>query len=908
MSLLEFSRSITRERFSAVIRKPVYTFTFDRFMTVTPLLFRKLVKAMDSRAVLISTATALKAFQLKFVELLHLLDQSHTETKQFQGKSKEKAKWLEQKKKSNGLLREQVQLCVNILKLLRIGTFIIDEVDLILHPLKSELNFPIGRKEPLDLTLNKSQKGLRWEIPLFLLDAVYYATEGRMTVPMGGSREAQLTLASIKQVLDDGYAQKSLQRTPHLVLLSRAFYHVKLKPLLARWIVIWMSFRQASGLNDNQMYDYLTLTKDGGDIKQKAQEVGIQEELLADEVMKLLNLAHDWLHSYLPFCFSEDSRVLTDRGFLYLDEVRAHLRLADDGLTVVSSTVRFACYNEHEQRLEYHAPTQFILRPHGRQRMVEFTQAQEQPSWSSQADEYGRVAGKQMSNRVSLLVTEDHDMYAQQGKQNGGGTSVYWRRKNKQEIPPAKIKARNLLSDRPLECIRFHAHAAAGTDGLVAEDVDCEEEADDDDDLDDIDERRELASMDAARLATYWHETRTRLPFVDALGLTTVTQVHLFLELYGFWLVDGSLQYTSASGGYNGVRFSQKKQTDNAWLLRTIPLLGVAPHHLRVSPCTNGQTELSIIDPRWFKLFDTEYGRKYTRSTYYVAPGTPLSRARTVSSVSSSSASAIDLTADSDEEEDVMDVEVEDDDDTQLLEDKLIDMGVQPPNVKSAKWFWYWVLRWLTRTQTRRVLRGYRRADGCWKNFVPSERSADAAAALDPRRAGRGNSTSKSLFTSSVQMRDELVVACLHAGFTAYFRLTGRCQHDTRLHAEAQGRPAAGRHHLPGQDCGGAVRSRAGALFPHQDDSGRVGRRLRSSHQAGWRPSSQGLPAYAALRDGRTARGRLRRTHVVCDCSARTDHRTARQEERARCGHVRITAYHRRQLPRQDRSCVVRSA
>ena len=95
LSLLEFSRSITRERFSAVIRKPVYTFTFDRFHTVTGSLYRKLLKAMDSRAVLISTSTALKAFQLKFVELLHQLDQSHTESKQFQGKAKEKAKWLD---------------------------------------------------------------------------------------------------------------------------------------------------------------------------------------------------------------------------------------------------------------------------------------------------------------------------------------------------------------------------------------------------------------------------------------------------------------------------------------------------------------------------------------------------------------------------------------------------------------------------------------------------------------------------------------------------------------------------------------------------------------------------------------------------------------------------------------------
>ena len=50
------------------------------------------------------------------------------------------------------------------------------------------------------------------------------------------------------------------------------------------------------------------LTKDGGDIKQKAMDVGIQEELLSDEVMKLLNLAHDWLHSYLPFCLGQKHR------------------------------------------------------------------------------------------------------------------------------------------------------------------------------------------------------------------------------------------------------------------------------------------------------------------------------------------------------------------------------------------------------------------------------------------------------------------------------------------------------------------------------------------------------------------------------------------------------------------------
>jgi hypothetical protein len=37
---------VMREKFSAVVRKPVYTFRFDRFAPVEPLLLRKLQKAI----------------------------------------------------------------------------------------------------------------------------------------------------------------------------------------------------------------------------------------------------------------------------------------------------------------------------------------------------------------------------------------------------------------------------------------------------------------------------------------------------------------------------------------------------------------------------------------------------------------------------------------------------------------------------------------------------------------------------------------------------------------------------------------------------------------------------------------------------------------------------------------------
>jgi hypothetical protein len=77
-------------------------------------------------------------------------------------------------------------LCVQIIDIFRSGALLLDEVDLILHPLKSELNWPIGGKRPLDFTRSREGvakgDGLRWKIPFHLLDAIFYVSEGRMTV------------------------------------------------------------------------------------------------------------------------------------------------------------------------------------------------------------------------------------------------------------------------------------------------------------------------------------------------------------------------------------------------------------------------------------------------------------------------------------------------------------------------------------------------------------------------------------------------------------------------------------------------------------------------------------------------------------------------------------------------------
>jgi len=77
-----------------------------------------------------STPTSIKSIMLKFLEMLHLIeDESVPRHPQMEADAKELAR---------------------VLNIFRSGVLIMDEVDLILHPLKSELNFPIGPKLDLD--------------------------------------------------------------------------------------------------------------------------------------------------------------------------------------------------------------------------------------------------------------------------------------------------------------------------------------------------------------------------------------------------------------------------------------------------------------------------------------------------------------------------------------------------------------------------------------------------------------------------------------------------------------------------------------------------------------------------------------------------------------------------------------
>lgn len=246
-ALLEFSRSVMRSTFSSIMHKRIYTLHCDRASRTDKTLYNKLANAIRTNGVVIryavsvrsvvvvlesaflillfsvlpSTPTSIKSIMLKFMEMLHLIeDESGPRHPQMEADAKELAR---------------------ILNLFRSGVLIMDEVDLILHPLKSELNFPIGPKLDLDFA------PLRWKLPIHLLDAIFYADGGSLSVGFKESNRALGVLEKLKEVIIEGYKQRALQRNPHIVLLNPDYYHKFIKPIVAQWALLWLESQNLTG-------------------------------------------------------------------------------------------------------------------------------------------------------------------------------------------------------------------------------------------------------------------------------------------------------------------------------------------------------------------------------------------------------------------------------------------------------------------------------------------------------------------------------------------------------------------------------------------------------------------------------------------------------------------------------------
>jgi hypothetical protein len=133
-----------RSTFSSGLQKTVYTFTFDRFMSVTPALLNKLTEARRARSVVVTTPTSVKSFMLKYAELLDKLEATRLRKAERDDDaigttavSRGMRRTLGWRKASGASidtvqdiddLRRQASVCAAILSVFREGALILDEV------------------------------------------------------------------------------------------------------------------------------------------------------------------------------------------------------------------------------------------------------------------------------------------------------------------------------------------------------------------------------------------------------------------------------------------------------------------------------------------------------------------------------------------------------------------------------------------------------------------------------------------------------------------------------------------------------------------------------------------------------------------------------------------------------------
>jgi hypothetical protein len=281
-ALLEFSRSIMRSTFSSIMHKRIFTLQFDRSTDVSSNIFTKLLQSRSTRGVVITTPTTVKSMMLKFLETMEILRNTN-------------------EKLRNQNIHRDCQELGRVLNLFQESILIMDEVDLILHPMKSELNFPIGPKQELDLSPQ------RWLLPVHLLDAIYYCDLQRMSVPFRNSKRATAILQTLSHAMRQGYATRALQKNPHCILLNADWYHSTMKPILADWAHLWLEANHVAGISKTDCCDFLV---NGASTKWNAALADrIERSTLTSNHRKLLNLAHDWLDSFMPHCLSKIDRV-----------------------------------------------------------------------------------------------------------------------------------------------------------------------------------------------------------------------------------------------------------------------------------------------------------------------------------------------------------------------------------------------------------------------------------------------------------------------------------------------------------------------------------------------------------------------------------------------------------------------
>lgn len=353
-------------------------------------------------------------------------------------------------------------------------------------------------------------------------------------------------------------------------------------------------------------------------------------------------------------CVSEDCQLLTNRGFLFLDQVKqiwnhesAHHK--DD----TQQPLQFASYNPSTKQIEYQTATDLIVHERPLRGMVHFSPSHQ--SWpGSAAAATSGVYGTDPAVAdpasipddsdapLSLHVTRGHDMYVSDDCDIADKPSMHF----------AKRRAEQLLFDGASsrrQRVRMLANADGGLAACGADALPC-----------------------------------SVLPCSAALGLST-QQSTSFLQLYASWLAYGCFDAEL-------LQFRMSSTEHVSWLesvLSQLPLRAEVDWHIH-------ELCVCITAPAWVAYF-TEQESSF------------ISRRSSCSGCHSS----------------------------------------------DSRHMWSWTLQQLGASEMRELLVAYQRV-------CSSEQGA--------------------LLASSICLREDLLVACLHAGYAAHFTRNLTSSHAWAVH------------------------------------------------------------------------------------------------------------------------------
>ncbi|CAJ1371061.1 unnamed protein product, partial [Effrenium voratum] len=296
-ALLEFCRGVLMAVFSSIIQKRVCLFHCDRSEDVDIAICDRIESVRNEGHIVLTKPTDVKSLILRFVENLDICNDRRS------------------KRNTAAQQKETIELG-RVLEIFSKGVCMIDEVDMVLHPLRSELNFPIGPKNLIDFAPH------RWQIPLHLLEGIFISElkgeKGELTPPerFADSALAKDILKQIAKTVADGTRELKMQHSPHLVLLNLEFYEEKLKEVMVSWMTLWLASEHVGrsfaheregiidgGLSDGEVREYITK------ISAPESPLAKRVEMLPKRDVQMLNLSADWLSIFLPHVLQKINRV-----------------------------------------------------------------------------------------------------------------------------------------------------------------------------------------------------------------------------------------------------------------------------------------------------------------------------------------------------------------------------------------------------------------------------------------------------------------------------------------------------------------------------------------------------------------------------------------------------------------------